>query len=406
MKRLLFALLLVPIICFGQTQGTYRWSRIAGGSAPPDVAYVNFDGANVIHVSKGSAATDTRTGLSKYDATKPFATLTAAKTAAVSGDVIVVQPGIYNERNLAKNGVDWYFFPGSQIVYTGTEAGAIFDDTSAYGVNGPVVSKICGYGSFENSSTKPDGGSLPYNTGVVFAYNASSNIYIEGVYCFVDPTNDSNPVNFVNGGSVLEIAVRDVVNPIYDAFLTVGDGGSTIITSKSITASQAIEMASGTCTVSGAVLKKYPSGSDIVLYVSDAATLNVRNCTINGSVSQVQSSLSDQSVLNIFGSVIESENPNGGVIFESLGDPENFTSIFFNTKITCTGGPVVSFVENNNSFVPIFNNVTMITSETNSIVATNGQAVGILNVFSNKVVQPSPTITQRGGSLTVSTDVQ
>src|SRR6478735_5887078 len=42
-----------------------------------------------------------------------FQTLSAAKTAALSGDTIMVLPGTYNEKNLAKNGVNWHFFTGA-----------------------------------------------------------------------------------------------------------------------------------------------------------------------------------------------------------------------------------------------------------------------------------------------------
>jgi hypothetical protein len=54
-------------------------------------------GSNVIHVSKATAATDTRTGLSKYDAFKPFATIGEAIDASVSGDLILVEPGVFSE---------------------------------------------------------------------------------------------------------------------------------------------------------------------------------------------------------------------------------------------------------------------------------------------------------------------
>jgi len=76
-----------------------------------------------------------------------YLTLGAAKAAAQSGDTIVVGPGVYNEKNLLKNGVSWHFEAGATINYTGTTDGGVFDD-SADGANGPVVCKITGYGEF------------------------------------------------------------------------------------------------------------------------------------------------------------------------------------------------------------------------------------------------------------------
>ncbi|MFA7301862.1 MAG: hypothetical protein WC069_06150 [Candidatus Shapirobacteria bacterium] len=93
------------------TSGTANNLTIVGSGS-------TFAGANVIYVSKATQATDTRTGLSKYDATRPFATLTAAQTVAVSGDTIMVLPGTYAEYGLGKDGVNWYFMPGSRIAVT------------------------------------------------------------------------------------------------------------------------------------------------------------------------------------------------------------------------------------------------------------------------------------------------
>ena len=54
--------------------------------------------------------------------------LQAAKAAAVSGDLIVVGPGDYDTNNLLKDGVSYFFYPGAQVVYTGSASGAIFGD--------------------------------------------------------------------------------------------------------------------------------------------------------------------------------------------------------------------------------------------------------------------------------------
>lgn len=79
--------------------------------------------------------------------TVPFKTLTKAKTAAISGDTIMVLPGTYDEKNLLKNGVNWHFLPGAKVHYSGNAAGGIFD-TGEFGTDGGVVSMITGWGDF------------------------------------------------------------------------------------------------------------------------------------------------------------------------------------------------------------------------------------------------------------------
>lgn len=75
--------------------------------------------------------------------TTHYGTLTAAKTAAATGDSIEVFAGTYNEINLAKDGVYWWFHPGAVINATTATAGAIFSD------GGVVINcRIGGYGEF------------------------------------------------------------------------------------------------------------------------------------------------------------------------------------------------------------------------------------------------------------------
>jgi hypothetical protein len=78
---------------------------------------------------------------------KPFLTLTAAKNAANSGDVIVVFPGTYNGNNLLKDGVNWHFMDGATI--TGAASAAIFDDTMG---SGYVTCIISGEGKFDGTT--------------------------------------------------------------------------------------------------------------------------------------------------------------------------------------------------------------------------------------------------------------
>lgn len=66
------------------------------GTGPSDVAAGNHShlSGKTIYVDAG-VGTDTRTGLSKYDITKPFLTIETAVAASVTGDLVYVRAGTY-----------------------------------------------------------------------------------------------------------------------------------------------------------------------------------------------------------------------------------------------------------------------------------------------------------------------
>lgn len=70
---------------------------------------------------------------------RPFLTLTAAKTAAQSGDTIVVLPGAYSDQDLAKNGVTWLLLPG--VTITGT--------TPVFTAGSGVTCSVRGWGEIQ-----------------------------------------------------------------------------------------------------------------------------------------------------------------------------------------------------------------------------------------------------------------
>jgi hypothetical protein len=74
-----------------------------------------------------------------------FTTIKSAVLSASSGDLIVVLPGIYDEYDLAKNGLSYYFYPNA-IVQPTTNSGKvpIFTDNS----NSVVKINIYGHGEF------------------------------------------------------------------------------------------------------------------------------------------------------------------------------------------------------------------------------------------------------------------
>jgi hypothetical protein len=126
----------------------------------------------LIFVSKDDSATDTRTGLSKYDPYNPYATLTKAQTDAVSGDTIVVLPGVYSDYALGKDGVNWYFYNGA--IVNGVSA----IETYMWGDNGTAMTySVGGYGQF-NMTLSEDTGTNIY--GLLMS-NVNSNIIIYGL---------------------------------------------------------------------------------------------------------------------------------------------------------------------------------------------------------------------------------
>jgi len=78
--------------------------------------YINNPTGKTIYVDAG-VGTDTRTGLLKYDQFKPFATLSAATAASVTGDLVYVRAGSYfttSQINLNGEG-SLYFEPGATV---------------------------------------------------------------------------------------------------------------------------------------------------------------------------------------------------------------------------------------------------------------------------------------------------
>jgi hypothetical protein len=134
-----------------------------------------------------------------------FLTLTAAKTAAVSGDTIFVGPGTYNERDLLKNGVNWWFAPGAIVNYSvvaGDSDWTIFDDN-----NTAITSRIGGFGDFIVTNTAAQDDAPPKIVNVVRTENAGSNLAIQARRIQVDcPTSgDNSVVGFLKGTIAMDV---------------------------------------------------------------------------------------------------------------------------------------------------------------------------------------------------------
>lgn len=103
----------------------------------------SFPTANTIWVDQvnGSDATGERGKMAK-----PVLTLSYAKSIALSGDLIYVRPGTYNENDLAKHNVTWWFEAGAKVYYTsgGDSTVALFN------VATNEICNVFGEGEFYN----------------------------------------------------------------------------------------------------------------------------------------------------------------------------------------------------------------------------------------------------------------
>ncbi len=127
----------------------------------------------------------------KYDITRPYATVTAAETAAVSGDLIYVLPGTDTVGNYSKNGVNYYFCDG--YIYTGSADW--FGDAVT---TTPVVCKIGGYARGVNCGR------------ILFSQNigAADSSYVFGIRSWL--TTATTGLATFNGANVRCTAIEDI----------------------------------------------------------------------------------------------------------------------------------------------------------------------------------------------------
>lgn len=178
--------------------------------------------------------TDTRTNLSKYDENKPFLTMTAALSAAVSGDTLIMRPGNYNEMLTLKTGVNLHFMEGATMIRTQTANGQILMKDNGVA----VTCSITGRGVFSIS-----GGS----DGRILSLQAASSVTWE----LKSATNSTAGFNFISlqdtAASSLFITGDSVTTSggAYGIYATAGS--STIVNLKNLTGPQPFELA-GTAT--------------------------------------------------------------------------------------------------------------------------------------------------------------
>ena len=198
----------------------------AGGFplAPETALLVKAAGVVLVDPVNGNDATGQRCRLQA-----PFATLTGAKTAAQSGDTIMVLPGTYNEKNLAKNGVNWFFLKGAVVNYQGLAAGGIFDTSL---VGSYCVFSVRGQGEFYNM----DG---PMGTPIIKCAYGGDMLDIE-----CDLIEASGPA--VDTVGTVSLRCRDMMSDFGSA-VVIGGSGNLVLVAQTIIGAEgyAIDMAAG-----------------------------------------------------------------------------------------------------------------------------------------------------------------
>lgn len=247
----------------------------------------------------------------------PFQTLTAAKAAAVSGDTVLVLPGTYNEKNLARNGVNWHFVNGAVVSYAGGASGGIFDTTLAGGactfmVSGQGVFKVtsentpqavvkCGY-STDNLRIECDrieglGPAFDLNGTVLVRCNelkSASATCITSSYGLTNATIYAHKISSSGGqgleliAGTLEVIARYLSSSAAKAIRFVGGTLRVSAAEISSSVSYGVEYAapgSNLCRIDGArIVSTAGSGNGIAVYVSNGSGgLRFANCAFVGT---------------------------------------------------------------------------------------------------------------------------
>jgi len=231
--------------------------------------------------------------------TIPFKTLTGAKDAASSGDTIMVLPGTYDEKNLLKDGVNWHFFRGANVVYSGNEAGGIFD-TSEDGSDAAVDCSVTGHGEFSLLNSTGSGHVVHFATGeqlvieadtflshddCVKVSGASSGLLRIRVAGIINSTN-GNGIYVANSNNSARIEADSVHASSGSALRIVGGNVHVIASLLRSGSTAAVNVQSGSGLATLDVLEIVSDTYIGILYAATNATLHVINARIKagGSV--------------------------------------------------------------------------------------------------------------------------
>jgi hypothetical protein len=181
----------------------------------------------------------------------PFKTCGLAKTLAQSGDTIIVQPGAYNETNLAKNGVNWHFQPGATVAYVAvltdsTPVSGIFDDGGA-----AMTFEVTGDGQFTMSLTESAPNVANHIDVWAVSITGASTVRIQGRKINAVTAFRSSFLTINTGKSVRQSAGTLVLMVDDPNDVTINAGTARIVTNGT---NASVTAAGGTVDVFGAVI--------------------------------------------------------------------------------------------------------------------------------------------------------
>lgn len=183
-------------------QGANGWHPPVGTIGPPPLTQIDV-GNTLFVMTNGNDATGTR---ERFDL--PYATPWGAIVDALAGDTIVVYEGSYTNPlaatppNLLQDDVNWEFVGNPTISYTGTAAGALFDD-GVNGAGGAVTSFLEGIATIVNTGSDA-------TNRVLNIDNASSIVWTDAIM-----RNDQSGLHTVrvnNAGADIQLITVDVRN--------------------------------------------------------------------------------------------------------------------------------------------------------------------------------------------------
>jgi hypothetical protein len=328
----------------------------------------NFAGRNVIYVSKGTAATDTRGTLSKYDANVPFATIAQALSASSSGDYILVEPGEYLEALELKDGVVVELLDGVTVTRNDTNGlGPIISTPEASGTYTLIgKGKLLRTGTILNEETNNPVVAIK-NAGVTyFECFSVQNAYNSG--------SDAAGIRFQGTGTSY-VKVHSVV-AVYDAILSYNPGfsGTAYIKAHILKGTggsgSALEIAGGTFYVDADIIESEIAitAPPVLLFVT--AFLQISNATI-------ESNSSIYRAISLEGGTLELKK--------------------------CRVNGSISLGEEDTSGVASLYNTVILTAATNSIFGDESPVIKVYDAYSNKAV--AGNVTQQVGTVTVDANV-
>jgi hypothetical protein len=299
-----------------RSRGGTNWAVIGAGGGVSGSSGGGSGGAaltNTVWVaSDGSDSTGARGNIGT-----PFLTLGAAKTASASGDTIFVLPGTYDAGSLLKDGVNWHFFDGAKILYTGSDP-AIFDASSG----GTFVCSITGDGEFETTQN---------NVNIVAVRDSGSTVRVRCKSMTIG-AGDSAAV-FLGTGSLI-VEGCDITSPGRPPVL-VTSTGTLRLTQARVTNSAGTYHNGAAVDIVGASTNVYLR--DCVLFGNTGASSPV---SVRGGTVKIEGSLTAN--LPISATVVRSEKSYVGGILNSEIDTTdfaldtNYTNGTHNAWVSCS----------------------------------------------------------------------